>query len=172
MLQSQRILFKENEMDATKLRSFNLAENNFRQRNAELLSYFNGDTLDESLIAYVELNLVDELQATETWDTIKMRQILERAFASLIDSGALVPVAELSTEAQVELATLRKSTDIGVSSLPADPPKPKSAEELLREEILEDWRTLPMSRIKLKKNSNRKYCATLDRMATEGVLES
>jgi hypothetical protein len=90
----------------------------------------------------------------------------------LIDNGALVPVAELSPEAQADLSRLRKSTGIGVSSLPPDPPKPKSADEILREEILQDWRTLPMSRIRLKKNSDRKYSATLDRMAATGQFDS
>ncbi len=159
-------------MDAKKLRAFNSAENRFRSNFRELLSYFPADELDQSLIAFIELNLSDELASLTLYDSIKMRALLERALASLIDNGALVPVTGLSDEAREELARLRKTTGIGIDVLPSDPPKPKSAEELLREQILEDWRTLPMSRIKIKKNSDRKYSAMLDRMAIEGVLES
>jgi hypothetical protein len=160
-------------MDAKMLRSFNLAENRFRERNAELLAFFDGEAVQRSLTAFIELTgLGDELVLLESWDTIQMRRILEKAFASLIANNTLVPIAELSIEARAGLTRLRKETNIGIDVLPPDPPKPKSAEELLREQILEDWRTLPMSRIKLKRNSDRKYSAMLDRMATEGLLES
>jgi len=159
-------------MDAKKLSAFNSAENRFRSDFRNLLSYFAADELEQSLIAFIELNLSSELSSLTIYDNIKMRNLLERALASLIDNGALVPVTGLSDEAREELARLRKATGIGIDVLPPDPPKPKSPEELLREQILEDWQTLPMSRIKLKKNSDRKYSAMLDRMATEGLLES
>jgi hypothetical protein len=159
-------------MDAKKLRAFNSAENRFRSDYRELLSYFVADELDRSLIAFLELNLADDLASLTLYDSIKMSALLESAFASLIDNGALVPVTGLSDEAFEELTRLRKSTGIGIGVLPPDTPKPKSPEELLREEVLEDWRTLPMSRIKLKKNSNRNYSAMLDKLATAGQLDS
>jgi hypothetical protein len=152
-----------------KLRAFDSAERRFRSELAELLCYFDGEQLHESLSSFIELNFADELQTLTYLDSIKMRELLDRALISLIQSGALIPVAELSSEAEAQLNSLRTSTGIGSAAVP---PPPKSAEELLREEIADDWRNRPMAVIKLKKNSSKPYRDTLERMAADGSLES
>jgi hypothetical protein len=151
-----------------KLRAFDAAERRFRSELAELLCYFDGEQLHESLSSFIELNLADDLQTLTYLDSIKMRELLDRALISLIQSGALVPVAELSTEAEAQLNRLRTQTGIGAEEVP---PPPKSAEELLREEIASDWKNKPSAVVKLKRNSNKAYAAMLAAMMEDGSLD-
>jgi hypothetical protein len=152
-----------------KLRAFDAAERRFRSELAELLSYFDGEELRESLQAYIELNFSEELQSLTYLDSIKMRELLDKALASLIHNSGLAPVVELSSEAKAQLNRLRTSTGIGAEEAP---PPPKSAEELLREEIADDWRNRPSAVVKLKRNSNKAYATMLAVMMEDGSLDA
>jgi hypothetical protein len=153
-------------MDSKKLRAFNLAEQRFRGDYAELLAYFPADELDQSLIAFIELNLSSELVSLTIYDGIKMRKLLEQTLASLIDNGALVPVAELSVEAKAELTTLRHNTGIGIEALPPDQPKPPSAEQLLELEVRNDFATLSGDKMREKRRRNKAYEQMYQRIAS------
>ena len=82
----------------------------------------------------------------------------------------MTPISDLLNEAALEdLVKLRRETGIGVETLPPPPP---TADELLRQEITNDWRTLSSDKIRQKRNGNRQYGLMLDRMANEGALDS
>jgi len=137
----------------------------------ELVAHFNG--VSEGITSFLQLNFPDELVSiSKTSDVSSYRQLLAEAFITLIDRNAFIQVADLNHLAQADLVKLRRETGVGVETLPPPPPKPPTAEELLRDEIASDWRSLPMDKVRAKKNSNRKYAEMLDRKANEGSLDS
>jgi hypothetical protein len=138
----------------------------------ELIAHFSGVT--EGITSFLQLNFADELIAfSKKPDPRLYRRLLTEALVTLIDRRALTQIAaDLNDLAEVELANLRRETGIGVEMLPPPPPKAPTAEELLRQEIANDWQTLPMKKVKEKKNSSRQYAEMLDRMANEGSLDS
>jgi hypothetical protein len=137
----------------------------------ELIAHIGGVT--EGITSFLQLNFADELIAfSKKLDPRLYRRLLTEALVTLIDRGALTQVSDLNALAEADLAKLRKETGIGIELLPPPPPKAPTAEELLRQEIANDWQTLPMKKVKEKKNSSRQYAEMLDRMANEGSLDS
>jgi hypothetical protein len=127
----------------------------------------------EGITSYLQLNHAEELIAlSRTPDARLYRTLLAEALITLIDRGALTPIADLNDLAQADLAKLRRETGIGAETLPPPPPKPPTADELLRHEIANDWRTLPMDKVRAKKNGSKLYAAMLEKMANEGTLDS
>jgi len=147
----------------------NLAESRFRRECRELLAFFDGDEVFEALVAYLQLNYET---ATLSDLNTNFLGLFKLVFVKLIDSGSLVPVAPLNALAQADLTKLRKTTGVGYAPPPTPPPPPPTVAELLEQEVISDWRTLSADKIRAKKNANRSYAVTLDRLATENRLDS
>ncbi|MGB9474828.1 MAG: hypothetical protein WCE87_07130 [Candidatus Udaeobacter sp.] len=147
-------------------------EHQFFAAHRELLAHFDMSQVQESLIAYLQLNETAETLRAAATKPNEYRALLSAALVTLIDRNALTQLADLNEDALGELAELRRKTGIGVEQLIPPPPPAPTAAELLREEILNDWRTLPMSKVREKKNGNRQYAAMLDQLANDGSLES
>lgn len=148
-----------------------MAEGEFLFRHRELFAHFDSSDMKASLIAFLKLNYAKDLNAAANNPT-QLTQMLSKAFLTLFDRGTLSLLSELNEDAQEDLVELRKATGIGIESLPVPPPPAPTAAELLREDILNDWRTLPMSKVREKRNGNRQYAAMLDELANDGFLES
>jgi len=148
-----------------------LVQQRFFSDFRELIAHYSD--VVSGITAFLQMNNPDELIGlSKTPDPSLYRRLLAEALVTLIDRGALAAVADLNELAQVDLAKLRLETGVGVELLPPPPPKAPTADELLRQEITTDWRTLPMDKVRAKKNSSRKYAEMLDRMANEGSLDS
>jgi len=148
-----------------------MAEGEFFFENRELFGHFDLNEVKAGLIAYLKLNYANDLAAAAKNPT-QLRQMFGVAFVTLLDRGTLVPLSELNAEAADGLAELRKKTGIGVETLPAPPPPALTAAELLREQVLNDWRNLPAAKVRAKANGNRTYSQMLNELANSGALES
>src|SRR5882724_1395756 len=147
-------------------------ESRFKDTYREFLAHFSADGVFESLVSYLQLNFdSNELMSAQS-DPNKYFRILEQVLVTLYDRGAMTPLTELNAAAQEDLAKLRRATGIGAEALPPPPPKPPTSDELLQEEVANDWRTLSMDKMRQKRNANRKYGVMLDRLANEGALDS
>ena len=148
-----------------------LVQDRFFSDYREIVAHFS--EVVEGITSYLQLNHAEELIAlSKTPDTRLYRTLLAEALITLIDRGALTPIADLNELAEAGLAKLRRESGIGVETLPPPPPTPPTAEEILRQEIATDWRTLPMDKVRMKKNGSKLYAAMLEKMANEGSLDS
>lgn len=111
------------------------------------------------IVAYLQLNYPQELISISKEPAPTLyRKLLTEALITLIDRGALVQVSgELTDLAVAELAKLRRETGIGVETLPAPPPKPPTADELLEAQVRQDFDKLPSAQMRAKRQSNRAY---------------
>jgi|SRR6267378_2356674 len=147
-------------------------EETFYQAYAELFAHFNMKAFMESLSSYLQLNYTaEELKAAPTTPRA-YRTILALATITLLNRAAVTPLTDLNELAENDLAKLRKETGIDVELIPAPAPLPPTAEELLEQEVRNDWKNLSMSKVRDKKNASRKYSETLQRLADNGTLES
>jgi hypothetical protein len=147
-------------------------ESRFKDTYREFLAHFSADGVFESLVSYLQLNFDSNELLSAQSDPNKYFRIVEQALVTLYDRQAIVPITEFNEVAQKDLVKLRRATGIGAEDLPAPPPPPPTADELLRQEITNDWRTLSSDKIRQKRNGNRQYGLMLDRMANEGALDS
>ena len=147
-------------------------ESRFKDTYREFLAHFSADGVFESLVSYLQLNFDSNELLSAQSDPNKYFRILEQALVTLYDRQAIVPITELNEVAQEDLVKLRRTTGIGAEALPPPPPKSPTADELLREEVANDWHTLPMDKIRPKKNADRRYSIILEKMANEGALDS
>ena len=146
-----------------------LGVNSFLEKYRELLSAFDLQQVAEALAAYSNLGngVLPEKHGIPVY-----RIFTETAFLTLYDRGALSPIAPFTALGESDLAKMRRSSGVGAELLPPPPPTLPTAEELLRHEIAADWRTLPMDKVRAKKNGNRQYASMLEKMANEGSLDS
>jgi len=148
-----------------------MVQDRFFNDYRELVAHYSD--VPAGIISFLEMNFPDELVSlSNALDTKLYRNLLSEALVTLIDRQALTPIAELNDFAQKDLVRLRRETGIGAGTLPPPPPKPLTADELLRQEIANDWRTLPMDKVRAKKNGSKLYAAMLEKMANEGSLDS
>lgn len=147
-------------------------ESRFKDTYREFLAHFSADGVFESLVSYLQLNFDSNELLSAQSDPNKYFGILEQALVTLYDRGALTPVTDLNGAAEEDLVKIRRATGIGAEDLPAVLPPPPTADELLRQEITNDWRTLSMDKIRQKRAGSRQYGLMLDRLANEGALDS
>jgi len=115
----------------------------------------------EALTAYSSLGngeLPDELSIAA------YEQFTERAFLNLYDRGAIVPITLLTTLGERDLAQMRKSAGIGYVE-PPPTPRQLTADELLEEEVRNDYATLSGSKMREKRRTNRVYEMMYQRIA-------
>src|SRR5690242_4811150 len=144
----------------------NRAEQNFLDSYRELIAHFDGSKISESLVAYLQLNNESELNI----DNPNYGRLLEVALVSLIDRGALTPIAPLNALAQADLQRLRKSTGVGYV-VPAPPPPPApTAAELLDQRVIADWASLKAADFRKNCANDRAYRAAFDNLCATGRL--
>jgi hypothetical protein len=150
-----------------------LIEQRFLSDYRELLSHYDGEKVFQSLSSFLQLNnTISELQIAATCPG-EYRKTLALALITLINRNALQSLTDdLNEAAEKDLDRLRQETGVDLELVPPPPPKPPTVDELLRQEITNDWRTLSSDKIRQKRNCNRQYGLMLDRMANEGALDS
>jgi hypothetical protein len=139
------------------------AEKQFKETYRELIA-FASSGWEDSMAAYVQLNHDEELrnyQPGTNWF-----RILEEAFLTLTDNATVLAVAELNHLALADLARMRRSTGIGVESLPTPPAPAPTAAQLLEDEVRHDFATLRSDEMRKKRQGNREYEATYQRIAS------
>jgi hypothetical protein len=95
-----------------------------------------------------------------------------KCFLRVQRNGVITFVTKLSGESLAELEAIEVSAGVREAPAPIAPPvPPKSAHELLEEEVRRDWKHLRTSEVK-KKLNNRAYKETFDRLMAAGQLES
>lgn len=145
-------------------------EHQFFAAHRELLAHYDMSQVQESLIAYLQLNETAETLRAAAVNPIEYRKLLSAALITLLDRGTLNQLADLNEDAQDDLLELRNATGIGVEDLPAPPPPAPTAQELLEAEVRSDFATLPGSKMREKRNTNRAYEAMFQKIA--GTLGS
>jgi hypothetical protein len=140
--------------------------NRFRSDYRELLAFFTD--VDESLISFIQLN--HAAASLAALDGPGYRGLLESTLVQVIDNGALVPVSGLNEPADADLVKLRRSTGIGVEQLPAPPPPPLTAQQLLDQRVTADWNNLKIADFKRNCANDKSYRQTFDRLSAEDKL--
>jgi hypothetical protein len=150
-----------------------LVEEKFFGEYAELFAHFNVKSFMESLSSYLQLNYTaEELQAAPVTPGA-YRKLLALATITLFNRGAVNPLTDsFNQAAESDLNRLRQETGTDLELVPPPPPKAPTAEETLRQQVADDWRTLSMDKIRAKKNADRRYSIILEKMANEGALDS
>ena len=141
------------------------AEHHFFSDHRELLAHYDMSQVQESLVAYLQLNETAETLRAAAVNPGEYRRLLSGALVTLIDRSALTQLAELNEDAEADLAELRRKTGIGVEQLAPPPPPAPTAAELLEAEVRNDYATLPGAKMREKRASRRDYEATYQRIA-------
>jgi hypothetical protein len=95
-----------------------------------------------------------------------------KSFLRVLRNGAIEFVSKLTPEAQEQLENIEIiAGERAPRPVEAPAPPPKSAAELLTEEVLTDWKRLPADKVRLKMN-NRAYKAEFDRLMAADQLDS
>lgn len=94
-----------------------------------------------------------------------------KAYLKIQRNGVVSYVAKLTPEAQeqlelVEIMAGERAPRVVVPTAP-----PKTAAEMLTEEVLRDWKFLPVDKVRHKMN-NRAYKAEFDRLDAANLLET
>jgi len=139
---------------------------NFLGDYRELVSHFNSSDIFEGVNSFLKLNYTnDELQAAPLTPGA-YRQILALALITLINRDALKPiVADFTESGEEDLVKLRRVTGLDLDLIPIPAPAPPTAEQLLEAQVRQDFATLPSSKMREKRNNDKKYEATYQRIA-------
>jgi hypothetical protein len=137
----------------------------------ELLASFDRPQIADSLSAYSTMGNLDEMFEIEP-DIKAYLKFNEQAFLTLYDRGTIAPVTPLTQLGEQDLAKMRRSTGIGVEQLPPPPVPQPTAQELLEQRVISDWKTLKSSDFKRNCVNDRKYKETFERLAAENKLDS
>ncbi len=98
-----------------------------------------------------------------------MYEITARFLVQAIQDGVIKASIEFTPEADAQLREL--SFVLDPSLRPAPPPKPRSAEEQLDEQIRDDWQHLSADKIRLKEN-DPKYKRRLRELLDSDAIKS
>ena len=147
-------------------------EQTFLSDYRELLAHFSSAAVFEGISSFLKLNYTTEELQTAPVTPGAYRKLLALAVITLINRDAITPLTDLNELAENDLAKLRKETGIDLALIAAPTPPPPTEAQLLEQEVRSDWRTLSMDKIRQKKNANRKYSETLERLANNNALES
>jgi len=95
------------------------------------------------------------------------------AFLKVLRSGAIEFVSRLTPEAEQQFEDIEISAgERQPRPVVPPPPPPKSAQEILIEQIKDDWLHLPTAKIRQKCNTDRQYRAEFDRLVATDELKS
>lgn len=138
------------------------ANSEFLDSARELLVSFDRDAVSKAMLAYIRLNCRDEIAGNDP-DFFLYLKIQQEAFLTLLDRGAVAPIAEITQLGQQALDAMRLATGIGLQGLPTPEPA-LSPEEVLEAQVREDWRKLPADKVRKKRANDRTYRETFDRI--------
>jgi len=147
-------------------------EDNFLTEYRELFAHFNMKAFIESIASYLHLNYTVEELTVAPVTPGSYRKILALSTITLLNRDAVTPLTDLNEAAEKDLSKLRTETGVDLELVPVLAIPPPTETELLEQQIRNDWKNLPMSKVREKKNASRKYSETLDRLANAGTLES
>jgi hypothetical protein len=139
-----------------------LGVNAFLEQYRELLSSFDWPQVAEALGAYCTLG---NGELPEKISIPVYRKYTEEAFLTLYDRGAISLVAPITALGENDLARMRRSTGIGAETLPPPPPKAPTADELLEQEVRNDYANLPGDRMREKRRNSRAYETMFQKIA-------
>jgi hypothetical protein len=160
-------------MDKQKLKEqaqdLRLALNTFKRKHREFLASFNLKEVMDAFSAFMEMGNIDDIFEVEPGIPVYLKSY-EETLLTLYDRGAIVPVLPITDLGVKDLERMRRETGIGVESLPTPTPPAPTAAELLEAEVRQDFATLRSDEMRKKRQSNREYEATYQRIA--GTLGS
>jgi hypothetical protein len=148
----------------------------FMGKNRELLASFDVPSVEKALVAHTRLYGTEKLTGHLTSAINPEEQFgvaldffvkhLGETFLRLYDEGRLQPVTTITSLGEKALADLRERTGAySGGQIPEPPPKQLTAEELLEQEVRNDFVTLSGSKMKEKRRTNRAYEQMYQRIA-------
>jgi hypothetical protein len=148
-------------------------EQRFLSDYRELLAHFSSQAVIEGIASFLSLNYTTKELQTASVTPGAYRKMLANALITLLNKNTLVPLTEdFSEAANADMDRLRRETGLDLELVSPPAPPPPTAEELLADEVRRDWKTLPMSKVREKKNANRAYSNMLEKLANNNTLES
>lgn len=136
----------------------------FLSENRELLASFNWPDVEKAMYAWLQLHARTEIEQGAPSVDLYL-QLQRTAFATLLDKGAIAPVADITKLGQQNLDAMRTATGIGAASVPAPVVELTPAEKLEREVIEDFGGRLTGDQFKAKLNNNRAYRDCYRRLA-------
>jgi hypothetical protein len=145
-----------------------IANREFLSENRELLVSFDLAALGKSMLAVIRLDHAAEIREAEPDITTYLR-IQERAFLNLFDREAIENVREITSLGWDCIERMRRSTGVGIELLVAPTPV-LSADDKLRQEIVNDWHALSGDKVREKARNNSRYHQLLEELlAGDGI---
>jgi hypothetical protein len=133
---------------------------------ADLLAHYNSTDVFAGVNSFLKLNYTDAELQTATVAPGAYRKILALALITLINRDALEPIVTDFTEAgEKDLDRLRQETGVDADLVAVPPPPPPSTEQLLEDQVRQDFATLPSSKMREKRNNDKRYEAMYQRIA-------
>jgi hypothetical protein len=128
------------------------------------LSY-DRSALHASQLAFIR---VEHLEETKGADENTLYTLLSIAFVALHDRGAIQPIRPYSQEGEEQLAELLASYRVVSGPAPVD----EAREQLtLKEQVLQDFRTMPSKEFGEKFRTNDRYRAQYERLIADGTIK-
>jgi hypothetical protein len=132
----------------------------------ELLAHYSSTEVFEGINSFLKLNHTDSELQTALFTSGAYRKLLSIALLTLINRDALKPiVADLTEAGEEDLAKLRRETGLDLDLIPVLAPASPTAEELLEAQVRQDFATLPSSKMREKRNNDKRYEAMYQRIA-------
>jgi hypothetical protein len=135
-----------------------------------LLVSFDREGLSASLLAWIRLHCATEILDGEPGVQLYLR-IQERAFLTLLDRDAIVPVAEITSLGKDALDEMRQRTGIGVESILV-PESVLTLEQKLEQQVRTDWKSLSSAKVRQQINNDKAYRSMFQRLSETDALAS
>jgi hypothetical protein len=142
----------------------------FLDEARELLVSFDREALSKAMLAWIRLNAGPEIASSEPSVELYL-SVQERAFLTLFDRGAVVPIAEVTSLGEAALGAMRVRTGVGIESLPTPEPVLSETERLERE-VASDWKILSSKQIKHKIANSKSYRECFERLSETNFITS
>jgi hypothetical protein len=156
-------------MDKQKLKEqaqdLRLALSTFKRNHQEFLASFDLKEVMDAFSAFMEMGNIDAIFDVEPGIPIYLKSY-EETLLTLYDRGAIVPVSPITDLGLKDLEEMRKKTGIGAESLPTPAAPAPTAAELLEAEVRHDFATIRSDEMRKKRQGNREYEATYQRIAS------
>jgi hypothetical protein len=139
----------------------------------ELTVSFDQRSLESSIVAWIKLNRRDEISGTAPSFELYYK-IMQEAFLSLYDAETVNPIYPITDLGQSFIDAMRRATGIGLDALPTPVPPQLSADDALddalRNQIKQDWVSLPGDRVRQKANQDANYRRVLEEMLNSDAI--
>jgi hypothetical protein len=129
----------------------------------EAVVSFGRPGLDDSVVAYVKLHFRDSISSEEPSTELYLR-LIRTAFLELLDAGTIQEKHPLTSLGWNYIDEIRRATGVGVENLPPPATPQLSADDKLRQEIINDWHTLPGDKVRAKAAADKNYFRILNEL--------